>query len=86
MNYPEANPAANAFDETLPQNMFKDAFEALGLAADSDMTTFKSKDFSNIKPAFGHESDGLVKVCMVHTVWIKSDIYYNIYDIYVLCI
>ena len=48
--------------------MFKDAFEALGLSATSDMQTYKSKDFTEIKPAFGHDSDGLVKVCHIRIV------------------
>ena len=48
--------------------MFKDAFEALGLSATSDMQTYKNKDFTEIKPAFGHDSDGLVKVCHIRNV------------------
>ena len=35
------------------------------------MATYKSKDFRNVKPAYGHESDGLVKAS-----FLKYIIYY----------
>jgi len=64
LNYPEANPAVNIFDENQPQKMFKADFEKLGLTADSDMETYKNKDFTNVKPAYGHESTGLTNVSL----------------------
>ena len=43
------------------------------------MATYKSKDFTNVKPAFGHESDGLYKASFTKSLmFIPYESYQNI--------